>query len=391
MLRTGVDRLLGELEQLRDRPYALLCHHAALTSDLQPVHVALSARPESRPRLLLAPEHGLYAVEQDMVAAVERRDPTTGLPIVSLYGSDADSLRPRRELFADLDLLIVDLQDVGARYYTFAASAVWAAEVAIEAGCEVWVLDRPNPLGGITVEGNLPVPGTESFVGAFRLPVRHGLTLGELVLLEARRRGWSREAVRVWSMDGWQRHQTWLDIERPWIAPSPNMPSVSTAFVYPGSCLVEATELSEGRGTTRPFELLGAPGIDPHALARRLNEMGETGVWALPVLFRPQFHKHAGEVCGGVELVITDRRSFRPYRLGLQFLAAVVELAPEAFAWRTAAYEFVSDPPAIDLLTGCDVVRRTLAAGESLAGFMDSFASDEAAFLAEASAVWLYT
>jgi len=391
MVRTGVDRLLDEVGELRGRRYALLCHHAALTENLEPVHLVLSALPESRPRLLLAPEHGLFAVEQDMVATAERRDEATDLPIVSLYGSSADSLRPPSELFADLDLLVVDLQDVGARYYTYAASAIWAAEVAVESGCEVWILDRPNPLGGVTVEGNLPVPGTESFVGAFRLPVRHGLTLGELVRLEARRRRWPEGAIRVWTMTGWRRHQTWLDVGRPWIAPSPNMPSTSTAFVYPGSCLVEATELSEGRGTTRPFELLGAPGIDAQALAGRLNELGEPGIRALPVLFRPQFHKHAGAVCAGIELVLTDRRTFRPYRFGLQFLAAVVELAPRAFAWRAAPYEFVSDPPAIDLLTGSDAVRRALDGGESLAGFLDSFAADEAAFVAEAAEVWLYT
>jgi uncharacterized protein YbbC (DUF1343 family) len=391
MLRTGVDRLLDDPGRLAGRRYALLTHHAAVTAALEPVYLALAALGASSPALLLAPEHGLFAVEQDMVPAAEGREPATGLPVVSLYGSSAESLRPSPALFADLDLLLVDLQDVGARYYTYAASAVWAAEVAIGAGCQVWVLDRPNPLGGLVVEGNLPDPGLESFVSAFRLPVRHGLTLGELALLEARRRGWPADAVEVLTMQEWQRSHLFTDWRRPWIAPSPNVPTFGTALVYPGGCLVEATELSEGRGTTRPFELLGAPGIDPHLLARRLEERDLPGLRCLPVRFRPQFHKHAGRVCGGVEILVTDPHAFQPFRFGLHFLEAVRELAPDAFAWRRAPYEFVSDRPAIDLLAGSDAVRRALDTLESLAGWIDALAEQEAAFLDESQSVWLYT
>lgn len=391
MLRNGCDRLLDDRGRLSGRRYALLTHHASVTADLEPLYLTLASSSDTRPALLLAPEHGLFAVEQDMVPADESREPATGLPIASLYGTSAESLRPSAGLFSDLDLLVVDLQDVGARYYTYAASAIWAAEVAIEAGCEVWILDRPNPLGGLLVEGNLPSAGLESFVSAFRVPARHGLTLGELTLLEGRRRAWPKGAVEVWTMEGWRRSETWEKTGRRWIAPSPNMPTPSTALVYPGSCLVEATELSEGRGTTRPFELLGAPGIDPHALARRLDDGRHAGVRCLPVLFRPQFHKHAEQVCGGIELVVTDSAAFRPYRFGLDFLAAVLEVAPASFAWRTAPYEFVSDPPAIDLLAGSDVVRRSLASGESLTPWVDSFAAQEASFLDESREVRLYS
>src|SRR5437588_10682691 len=205
MIRTGLDRLLAapdRLRQLQGRAYGLLAHGAAVTGDLRPIHRALAASVAGLPRALFGPEHGFYGVEQGMVAAAGGRDPWTGAPIVSLYGDAEESLRPRPGAFAGLDLLIVDLQDVGTRYYTYAATAVWAAEAALAAGCEVWVLDRPNPLGGMVVEGNLPAAGYESFVGAFRLPVRHGLTLGELALLEARRRGWPR-VPEVWPVAGW--------------------------------------------------------------------------------------------------------------------------------------------------------------------------------------------
>lgn len=394
-VRTGLDRLLERPERLAGRRYGLLAHAAAVTADLRPVHLALAAGPAGPPAAVFAPEHGFYAVEQDMVPAAGDREPWTGAALLSLYGDSADSLRPDPGAFRDLDLLLIDLQDVGSRYYTFAATAVWAAEAALAAGCEVWVLDRPNPLGGERVEGDLPLPGHESFVGAFRLPVRHGLTLGELMRLEARRRGWSREPP-VWTMEGWRRRMSWEETGLPWIAPSPNMPTAATARLYPGACLVEATELSEGRGTTRPFQLVGAPGLDPLALVRELGAAGPgaaglPGVRFLPTYFRPQFHKHAGVVCGGVELVVTDAAVFRPYRTGLELLAAVVRAAPDLFAWRREAYEFVADRPAIDLLTGNPAYRLALeAGGEGLEELAAGWGEAEAAFRRERREVLLY-
>ena len=269
MLRTGLDRLLAEPEVLGGRRYGLLSHAASVTAEMEPIHLALGRRAPAPPVLLLAPEHGFHGVEQDMVPAAEKRDPWTDVAIESLYGDSEESLAPDPEVFSGIDLLLIDLQDVGARYYTYAASAVWAAEAAVRAGCEVWLLDRPNPLGGEVVEGNLRQPDYESFVGAFVLPVRHGLTLAELVLLEAERGGW-REGIATWRLDGWRRSMLWPELGRPWVAPSPNIPRFETALVYPGACLVEGTTLSEGRGTTRPFELVGGPGIDPPELAERL-------------------------------------------------------------------------------------------------------------------------
>jgi uncharacterized protein YbbC (DUF1343 family) len=388
MTRSGLDRLLRDPAALGRRRYGLLAHGASVSAALEPAHLALARL--APPARLFAPEHGYYGVEQDMVASADAVDPWTGAPVVSLYGGDAASLRPAAAAFAGLDLLIVDLQDVGARYYTYAATAVWAARAALAAGCEVWVLDRPNPLGGMRVEGNLRRPGFESFVGAFRLPVRHGLTLAEIVRLEARREGWDTAGLRLFTLEGWSRDMLWADTGRPWLAPSPNMPAPQTALLFPGACLVEATELSEGRGTTRPFQLVGAPGVPPRELAQRLAARGLAGVSCVPGYFRPQFQKHSGEVCGGVELVVTDPRRLSPYRLGVELLAALRAVAPAAFAWRRAPYEFVADRPAIDLLSGGDELRRALESGAGLADWIASWAADEEAFRRERREILLY-
>lgn len=390
MIVTGLDRLLRAPGELAGRRFGLLAHGASVTADCVPAHLAL-AGAGAPPARLFGPEHGYYGVEQDMVPSATARDPWTGVEIVSLYGEDEGSLLPRPEAFAGLDLLLIDLQDVGTRYYTYAATAVWAAEAARAAGCEVWILDRPNPLGGVVVEGNLPDPGFASFVGAFRMPVRHGLTLGEIVRLEAHRRQWGR-LPRVLAVEGWRRSDSWPASGRPWIAPSPNMPTCDTALLYPGLCLLEATEYSEGRGTTRPFLLFGAPGLAPTALADALDPLREMGVRAIPTYFRPQFQKHRGEVCGGVELVVVDEPRVRAYRLGLEILIALKSVAPAQFRWREAPYEFVADRPAIDLLTGSDRFRRALAgdATANLEGWLTSFEADEQEFRQERAEILLY-
>ncbi len=388
-IQLGCDRLLGQPRVLAGRRYGLLGHGASITADLRPLHLALAGSAAGPPAALFGPEHGYYAVEQDMVASRDARDPLTGAPIVSLYGDDEDSLRPAASAFDGLEVLLIDLQDVGSRYYTYAATAVWTAEVALSAGVRVWVLDRPNPLGGEAVEGDLPRPGYESFISAFKIPVRHGLTLGELVRLEARRRGWG-DGLEVWTMDGWRRDMRWADVGRPWIAPSPNIPSARTAAVYPGGCLVEATTLSEGRGTTRPFQLVGAPGLDPASLVKELARRRIPGVAFLPAWFRPQFQKHAGRVCAGIEIVHTDARAFPAYRCGVELLAAIHDLFPEVFGWRREPYEFVADRPAIDLLAGGPELRAAIEAGDGLADWIAGWSADEAAFRQERRDVLLY-
>ena len=389
MTATGLDRLLAEAHLLAGRRYGILAHGAAITRDARPIHLALAASEAGAPQALFGPEHGFYGIEQDMIPAEGGRDPWTGAPTLSLYGACEGSLKPAPSAFAGLDLLLIDLQDIGSRYYTYAATGIWAAEAALAAGCEVWVLDRPNPLGGEVVEGGLLRPGFESFVGAFHLPVRHGLTLGELFRLEAARRNWSG-SWRVWEMEGWSRGMEWAETGLPWVAPSPNMPTLATALLYPGGCLVEATELSEGRGTTRPFQLVGAPGLDPKALAEALAARGLPGVAFLPTYFRPQFQKHRGQVCGGVELQVTDPKAFASYRTGVELLDAVRRLAPDVFAWRSAPYEFVTDRPAIDLLTGSSDCRLAIEGGAPLSDWIAGWAREERTFREERAAILLY-
>ncbi len=391
-IRFGLDRLLDDAGRIRGRRYALLCHQASLSQRGVHAHVALDAVQPAA--VLLGPEHGFFGVEQDMVASTNERDPWTGRPVVSLYGGDVGSLQPRPAVFDGCDLLAIDLQDVGARYYTFAATAVWAAEAALLAGCEVWVLDRPNPLGGLEVEGNLLDLDFSSFVGAFRMPQRHGLTMAEILLLEGRRRGWDRRSLTVFEVEGWRRGQTWREVGRPWTAPSPNMPTPETAHLYPGLCLFEATTVSEGRGTTRPFQLLGVPGADAPALAGRCRERlaaaGLAGASVVPAMFRPQFQKHAGAVCAGVELRLEDAGALRPVRLGFELLLAFRDVLGADFEWRSEPYEFVADTPAIDLLAGTDRFRTGLDAGDAVERWFAAWEDDQRAFRSERDAVLLY-
>jgi uncharacterized protein YbbC (DUF1343 family) len=241
------------------------------------------------------------------------------------------------------------------------------------------VLDRPNPLGGELIEGPSLQPGFESFVGIHPIATRHGLTIGELACLYRAERSLTG-ALQVIPCDGWQRAQHYEQTGLPWVLPSPNMPTVDTAFVYPGQCLLEGTNLSEGRGTTRPFELCGAPWIDPHALVRRLEREELPGVRFRPAWFQPTFHKFAGQTCGGVQLHVTDRQTFRPVRTSLSLLAAMRELSGNNFAWRTEPYEFVADRLAIDLLFGSDRERRGLEAGVPAAQLAQAWEAEEAAF-----------
>jgi uncharacterized protein YbbC (DUF1343 family) len=288
-------------------------------------------------------------------------------------------LRPTSEQLAGLDVLVIDLQDVGSRYYTFPTTMLYCLEAAAKVGLRCVVLDRPNPLGGETVEGPTLRPGFESFVGAHPIAIRHGLTVGELARLYKMERKIDVE-LEVVACKGLRPDMDWDSTGLPWVLPSPNMPTVETAFVYPGQCLIEGTNLSEGRGTTRPFELCGAPGIDARRVCQRLTNENLPGVAFRPAWFQPTFQKHAGQRCGGLQMHITDRTSFRAVRTGLAVLAALRDAAGERFAWRTEEYEFVRDPIAIDLLFGSDRERRALEAGEGWRDIAAAWESEEAEF-----------
>jgi len=385
----GLDVLLDTPELVGGRRWALLANHAAVTSDLDPARGALVKAGVGPLVRLFAPEHGLNGIAQDMEAVGDLRDPLTGSPIRSLYGDGPSSFAPRPVDLEELDVLLVDLPDIGSRYYTFAASMDEAMKACEKASVEVMVLDRPNPIGGVRREGGLVGTGFESFVSQLPTPARHGLTLGEIALLLQRER-WKDVQLTVVPCRGWRRDHWWDQTGLPWVPPSPNMPTLETATLYPGLCLVEATNLSEGRGTTRPFHFVGAPWVDEEKLVARLRALDLDGVAFRPARFRPEFQKFSGEVCAGVELHVVDRLRLRPLALGLFLIAAIHDLHPDRFAWRTEPYEFVSDPPALDLLTGSPEARGVIEERGPLAPLLDQWERDVEAFDSSLDGIVLY-
>lgn len=355
----GVDALLHDPAPIAGKRVGLLTNHAGVTAAGVPSWKALFDLPDIRLVRLFGPEHGVDGGAEYMEGVSASIHRETGLPVASLYGTTLESLKPRDEDLADLDLLVFDVPDVGSRYYTFHWSMLLAMEACARLGKRFVVCDRPNPLGG-AVEGAPQDPDHLSFVGLHPIPVRHGMTSGELARLLAAERGLDLDLV-VSLMRGWGRDTSYSDTGLPWIPPSPNIPTVAAARVYPGMCLLEGTNVSEGRGTTRPFEFLGAPWLDPLSLSEALRTRDLAGVDFLPTRFRPAFEKHAGKTCGGVMLAVRDAAAFRPFETGLAVIAAIRDLAPENFRWRSEPYEFDSRP-AIDVLTGSAGFREDLDA-----------------------------
>ena len=362
-MRTGLDVLLRDrLSLLRGRRLGLLAHQASVNGRLDHAAVLLRDVRSARLTRLFAPEHGLWGAAQDHAPIAGARDPVTGLAVASLYGRRRE---PTPAMLAGLDALIVDLQDVGSRYYTFVWTTALAMRACARAGVEVIVLDRPNPIGGTVVEGNVPDPAFASFVGLDPLPARHGLTIGEAARWLALAHG-LRPRLTVVEMRGWRRRMLWEDTDVPWVPPSPNMPTPDTARVYPGGCLFEGTNLSEGRGTTRPFEWVGAPYLDAHAYAEALGEQRLPGVQFRPARFTPTFHKWAGRLCGGVQIHVTDRARFKPFATGLSVIATARKLGRRRFAWRRPPYEFERRRLPIDILLGTDRIRRAVERGRTV-------------------------
>lgn len=364
-VRSGLEVLVErEPGSLAGRRVGLLAHGASVTRALRYAWHVLAGLDRVRVQALFSPEHGLMGTHQDLVGVSRQcAGPLEGVPLYSLYGEDPSSLRPSEAMLSDLDVLLVDLQDVGSRYYTYVATLSHCMEACGQAGVEVWVLDRPNPLGGELVEGPAVSPGFRSFVGHHPLPVRHGLTIGECARMIREVYG-VRCTLRVVAMEGWRRDMWFDQTGLPWVLPSPNMPTLDTAIVYPGTCLLEGTNLSEGRGTTRPFEILGAPWVEPARLADRLEAQGLPGVRFRPLWFLPTFQKHTGSACGGIQIHVLDRTRFRPFRTGVEILRAVAQLWPSQTAWRTEPYEFEHERLAIDLLAGGPWLRHMIEKGE---------------------------
>lgn len=357
----------------------LVAHPSSVSSDGRHAVDLLAAAGSVRLVRLFAPEHGIRGEAQDMEAVAAETDAATGIPVTSLYGSSEASLRPRAGDLDGLDAIVYDLQDVGSRYYTFVYTMSYLMEAAAEVGIPIIVLDRPNPIGGVRVEGPVLEEALASFVGRFPIPVRHGMTTAELALL-------FRDAfdvrcdLRLVAMEGWRRDMPYGETGLLWVAPSPNMPTLDTAEVYPGGCLVEGTNLSEGRGTTRPFERVGAPWLEPRELADALRDAasreGLQGFVPRADRFRPMFQKHAGRSCGGVQVHVTDPHAFRPFETYLIVLREAIRLAKDAFAWRRETYEFVEDRLAIDLLLGRADLRPMIEAGATVGEMHASWKDD---------------
>lgn len=360
--RSGLEALLARPALLRGKRVGLIANPTSVTAGLEHAADALGALRGVRLAALFGPEHGIWANAQDLVEVEDSRDPHTGLPVHSLYGR---TRVPSAAMLEGLDALVFDIQDVGARYYTFIYTMLHALQACAAHGRTLVVLDRPNPLGGRVVEGNVLDPAFRSFVGMHPLAVRHGMTVGELALL-------FRDELRldvdlhVIRMRGWRRAMDFDETGLPWVMPSPNMPTLDTAYVYPGGCLVEGTNLSEGRGTTRPFELVGAPWLDPWRLAEEMDRERLPGVAFRPAYFTPTFHKHAGRNCGGVAVHVRDRRRFPAFLAYLLLIEKARRQDPRRFAWRQPPYEYEHVKLPIDILCGTDKVRRAIEKGEPL-------------------------
>jgi len=387
---TGLDRLVaGATSCLRGKRVGLIANPTSVDRRLRHAADLLMDADDVELAALFGPEHGIRGDAQDMISVSEAIDPRTGVAVHSLYGADLASLSPRPESLAGLDALVFDIQDIGARYYTYVWTMVLAMRACAGKGIHFVVLDRPNPIGGDVIEGGAVEAGFDSFVGLCSVPNRHGLTAGEIAQMIHQREGLDLQ-LEVVELEGWDRSMYFDETGLPWVLPSPNMPTLDTALVYPGMCLVEGTELSEGRGTTRPFEIFGAPYIDGHVLAEALADEDLPGVRFRPLGFLPTFQKHAGQPCGGVQIHVDDRYRFRSYLTGVAVLRAVHRLYPEKFRWRTRAYEFVDQIPAIDLLAGSASLREGIEAGKALAELAADWAIGEARLGDERDAYLLY-
>jgi uncharacterized protein YbbC (DUF1343 family) len=385
-VETGLEVLLREPRRLRGRRLGLVANPTSVTSGLAHAALALSASRRFRLTALFGPEHGLWADAQDLVEVGDSRDSRTALPVFSLYGR---TRVPTAEMLSGLDAVVFDVQDVGSRYYTFIYTMLHVLEACARDGLAAVVLDRPNPLGGEAIEGNVLSPEYRSFVGMHPLAVRHGMTVGELAHLFRAECGLDLD-LEVVAMRGWRRTMRFEDTGLPWVMPSPNMPTVSTAVVYPGGCLIEGTNLSEGRGTTRPFELVGAPWLDPWVLAKDLDGERLPGVRFRPVYFTPTFQKHAGRPCGGVQVHVTDRERFPAFLTYLLLIHHARRQDPRAFAWRDPPYEYEHVKRPIDILCGTDQVRRTIDAGRSPRTLAAGWRKDVAAFRRRRAPYLLY-
>jgi uncharacterized protein YbbC (DUF1343 family) len=378
MVIPGLTRLLDRDRALvASRRVGLVCNPASV--DAAFVHAAdrIAGAPDVTFTALFGPQHGFRSdVQDNMIETAHARDARRRVPVYSLY---SETREPAPEMLRDIDVLVVDLQDVGTRVYTYIYTMANCMRAAARHGVRVVVCDRPNPVGGIDVEGPRLDPRWTSFVGQFPIPLRHGMTIGELARLFNDEFGLGC-ALDVVPMEGWRREMYHDATGLPWIIPSPNLPTLDSTIVYPGAVLFEGTMLSEGRGTTRPFELVGAPWIDGERLADHMNARGLPGVHFRAVFFEPTFQKHAKQTCGGCQIHVLDRRVFKPVRTAVELIDGFRRQEPTSFAWRNPPYEYEHEKQPIDILWGSTGLRETIERGGDIAAFAASWRSDEEAF-----------
>ena len=387
MITIGIEQLVASPPpSLAGRRLGLLCNQAS--TDRCFVHsrdLILKAFP-GRLSCLFSPQHGFFSEKQDnMIESDHMTDRISGLPIYSLYG---ESRKPLPGMFEEIDILLIDLQDVGTRVYTFIWTVVHCLQTAAETGIKVVILDRPNPVGGHMVEGNVLEREFRSFVGLYEIPMRHGLTMGELSLLCNREMGINAD-LEVVTMKGWQRRMFFVDTGFPWVFPSPNMPTPLTALVYPGQVIWEGTNISEGRGTTLPFELVGAPFIDPLQVLDKIS-VDLPGAMLRPIAFEPTSGKWAGEQCRGFHVHVTDAASFLSYRLSLALLQALLQLYPDRFVYKDPPYEYEYERLPMDMILGSQQLRLDLESGTDILELENSRQSDLRDFDALRRSVFLY-
>lgn len=385
-VRLGLERVAAVRPDLRDARLGLVVHPASVDGALRHAVDALLEEGFGL-TALFGPQHGARGEKQDnMIESAHYADPVTGLPVHSLY---SEVRKPTPEMLEGLDAVLFDLQDVGVRVYTFVWTMALMMEACAEAGVEVVVLDRPNPVGCSQREGPVLRSGFESFVGLHPIPLRHGLTAGELARWLNVERGLGCR-LDVVPCTGLTRTMRWVDTGLPWVMPSPNLPTVDSCDVYPGMVLLEGTNLSEGRGTTRPFELFGAPWLDPERLVAEAGPLVGPGVTLRPAYFEPTFQKHAGTMCGGAQLHVTDHTAFEPVRAAAGILCAASRIAPDGFGWRTPPYEYEEVIPPIDILWGSAELREGIDAGAGPDELLEGVDEELSAFAESVEPYLLY-
>jgi uncharacterized protein YbbC (DUF1343 family) len=352
----GSERLLAS-SRLDGQRVGIVSNPASVDHEFVHIVDRIAAHPRARLGAIFGPQHGFRSdVQENMIETGHSHDDLRRVPVYSLY---SETREPTREMLKDLDVLVIDLQDVGTRIYTYIYTMAYCLSAARKAGLKVIVCDRPNPIGGIAVEGPMLEHGYESFVGLYPIPMRHGMTIGELARLFNDHFGIGA-TLEVVEMEGWRRGMYQDDARAPWVMPSPNMPTLDSAIVYPGTVLFEGTNVSEGRGTTRPFELVGAPWVVAETFATGLNRRGLPGVIFRPAVFEPTFHKHARQSCGGCQLHVTDRHAFRPVHAAVLLLEAFRSANRDRFEWRDPPYEYEHVKLPIDILAGAATLREQI-------------------------------